>query len=160
LEAQGYSVNDNILFQDNKSAILLERNGKASSSKRTKHTAIRYFFITDRVTNGNLTISWCPTADMIGDYMTKPLQGASFRKFRDLIMGVLPITDTTHNIRRTNRNMSIGLVPRDGRHHRSVLGSTRGRRTVVQEKDNHKNIIRQIEPDTIKRHSADERGIL
>jgi hypothetical protein len=34
------------------------------------------------------------------------------------------------------------------------------RRTVVQEKDNHKNIIRQIESDTIKRHSADERGIL
>ena len=33
LEAQGYKVSDNILFQDNKSAILLESNGKASSSK-------------------------------------------------------------------------------------------------------------------------------
>ena len=47
LEAQGYQVNDNILLQDNKSAILLESNGKASSSKRTKHIKIRYFFITD-----------------------------------------------------------------------------------------------------------------
>jgi hypothetical protein len=28
LEAQGYSVTDNIVFQDNKSAILLEKNGK------------------------------------------------------------------------------------------------------------------------------------
>jgi hypothetical protein len=27
LEAQGYEVVDNILFQDNKSAILLEKNG-------------------------------------------------------------------------------------------------------------------------------------
>jgi hypothetical protein len=25
---------------------------------------------------------------MVGDYMTKPLQGALFKKFRDIIMGV------------------------------------------------------------------------
>jgi hypothetical protein len=43
LEAQGYHVQDNVLFQDNKSAILLEQNGKASISKRTKHINIRYF---------------------------------------------------------------------------------------------------------------------
>ena len=30
LEAQGYDVTDNIIYQDNKSAILLEKNGKAS----------------------------------------------------------------------------------------------------------------------------------
>jgi hypothetical protein len=47
---------------------------------------------------------------MIGDYMTKPLQGASFRKFRDLLMGVQPISD--------------GLV-RQGGHHMTVLVSDR-----------------------------------
>jgi hypothetical protein len=26
---------------------------------------------------------------MVGDFMTKPLQGSLFRKFRDLIMGLL-----------------------------------------------------------------------
>ena len=31
VEAQGYSVKENILFQDNKSAIQLENNGKMSS---------------------------------------------------------------------------------------------------------------------------------
>jgi hypothetical protein len=30
MEAQGYQVQDKILFQDNKSAILLEKNGKTS----------------------------------------------------------------------------------------------------------------------------------
>jgi hypothetical protein len=35
LEAQGYDINDNLLYQDNKSAILLEKNGKMSSGKRT-----------------------------------------------------------------------------------------------------------------------------
>ena len=49
----------------------------------------RYFFITDRVANGKVTIEWCPTADMVGDYMTKPLQGNLFKKFRDIIMGII-----------------------------------------------------------------------
>jgi hypothetical protein len=49
MEAQGYQVQDNVLLQENKSAILLEKNGNALSSKRTKHVNIRYFFITDRV---------------------------------------------------------------------------------------------------------------
>ena len=37
LDAQGYNINDCIIYQDNKSAILLEQNGQASSSKRTRH---------------------------------------------------------------------------------------------------------------------------
>ena len=91
MEAQGYDVTENIGFQDSKSAILLEKNGKASSTKRTKHINIRYYFITDRVRNGELTIQWCPAGDMIGDFMTKALQGALFKKFRDQIMGAIPV---------------------------------------------------------------------
>ena len=40
LEAQGYNINDCIVYQDNKSAILLEQNSRASSSKRTRHINI------------------------------------------------------------------------------------------------------------------------
>ncbi len=43
LEAQGYPINKNILYQDNKNAILLEENGKKSSSQQTRHLNIRYF---------------------------------------------------------------------------------------------------------------------
>jgi hypothetical protein len=35
LDAQGYSVCENKVFQDNQSAILLEKNGRRSSSRRT-----------------------------------------------------------------------------------------------------------------------------
>ena len=91
--AQGHDVADNILHQDNKSAMLLEKNGKASSSKRTKHINIRYFFITDRINKGEASVAWCPAGDMTGDFMTKPLQGALFRRFRDHIMGVAPMQD-------------------------------------------------------------------
>jgi hypothetical protein len=93
MEAQGYQVQDNILFQDNKSTILLEKNGKASSSKHIKHINILYFFIPDRVDKGDISLVWCLTGNMIGDFMTKPLQGALFRKFRDQIMGVVPAQD-------------------------------------------------------------------
>ena len=88
LKAQGYEVTENILYQDNKSAILLEKNGKASSSKRTRHIVIWYFFVTDRIAKGELTVEWCLTADMIADFMTKPLQGALFCKFRDIVLGI------------------------------------------------------------------------
>jgi hypothetical protein len=93
MKAQGYGVKDNDLFQDNKRSILLEKNGKASSSKRTKHIDIRYFFITERVSKEEVLVVWCPAGDMIGDCATKPLQGALFRKFRDQIMGVTPTRD-------------------------------------------------------------------
>jgi hypothetical protein len=32
--------------------MLLEKNGKASSGKRTKHINIRYYFVTDRISKG------------------------------------------------------------------------------------------------------------
>ena len=37
IEVQGYTVRDNILYQDNKSTILLAKNGRMSGSSRTKH---------------------------------------------------------------------------------------------------------------------------
>ncbi len=49
LEAQEYGVNESIIYQDNRSAMLLEKNGKASRVKRTKHINIRFFFVTDRI---------------------------------------------------------------------------------------------------------------
>jgi hypothetical protein len=90
MEAQGYKIDQNIIYQDNKSAILLEKNGKKSSSKRTRALNIRYFFITDQVEKGNVEIQYCPTDEMMADYMTKPLQGKKFIKFRNEIMGFRP----------------------------------------------------------------------
>ena len=48
LEAQGIEVQRNILYQDNKSAILLENNGKKSSSKRTRAMNMHSLFLCDR----------------------------------------------------------------------------------------------------------------
>ena len=82
MEEQGYGVIKNILYQDNKSTILLEQNGKRSSSQRTCAINIRYFFIMDQVEKGNVSITYCPMKEMVADYFTKPLQGVQFEKFR------------------------------------------------------------------------------
>ena len=87
MEEQGYQVKKNVLYQDNQSAILLEKNGRRSAGKRSRALNIRYFLITDQVEKGNVVIDYCPTEEMIGNFMTKPLQGERFRKFRSLILG-------------------------------------------------------------------------
>ena len=80
---KGYNVKYNSLHQGNKSFVLLENNGKASSIKSTNHINIRYFFITYRVKNGEVSVVWCPTEDMIGECITKTLRVNMLRKFRD-----------------------------------------------------------------------------
>ena len=121
LKAQGYNVNDNIIFQDNKSAMLLERNGKASSSRRTKHINVRYFFITNRIAKGEVRVEWCPTKQMVADFMTKPLQGFAFRNFRNLIMDLLSMKEATNVL----MNDMVSKINNEGLahkiRHRSVL---------------------------------------
>ena len=94
IAAQGYEIKDTILYQDNTSAIAMETNGKLSSGKQTKHINICYFFIQDRVRNGEITLKYCPTDQMLADYFTKPLQGIKFIQFRDMILGITPIVFT------------------------------------------------------------------
>ena len=86
MEAQGYDIRRNIIYQDNKFTILLKTNGKRSSSNRTKSTNIHYFFLTYQIQKGNLTVEYCPTTEIIADFMIKPLQGKLFQKFRKMIM--------------------------------------------------------------------------
>ena len=35
-----------------------------------------------------MTVEYCPTGEMNGDFFTKLLQGASFRKFRDRVLNI------------------------------------------------------------------------
>ena len=55
LLGQGYSMKAAILYQDNMSTIALVARGHSNSS-RTRHIAIRYFFVKDRVDAGEVTV--------------------------------------------------------------------------------------------------------
>ena len=87
LEEQGYDFKT-VLLQDNKSTMLLLENGRESSSKRTRHINIRYYYLKDRIENKDLEIKYCSTDDMIGDFFSKPLQGLKFKKMRNKILNM------------------------------------------------------------------------
>ena len=90
LMSQGYPVQKNVVYQDNMSAMLLENNGRKSSTKRTKHIELQYFFIHDQVQQDKVLIKDCPTLNMRADFFTKPLQGMLFYRLHDLIMNLAP----------------------------------------------------------------------
>ena len=90
LESQGYKINDNVLFQDNQSAMKMEQNGRRSCTGNSRHVNIRYFFVKDLIDKKQVRVIYCPTGLMLGDFYTKPLQGQLFQFFRNIIMGYVP----------------------------------------------------------------------
>jgi hypothetical protein len=131
LKAQGYKVSDLIVYQDNQSVMLLEKNGQGSSSKRTQHINIRYFFVADRITAGEMKVEYCPTGDMLANFFTKPLQGSAFRKFREQI---------------------LNLKGDPARDHRSVLNNDQ----ISQESITNEKVVRKRESTTTQTRRVSE----
>ena len=59
-------------------AMFLEKNRCVSSSSRTKHIEIKYFFIQDRIEKGDIGLEYCHTDNMVAYFMTKPIQGKKY----------------------------------------------------------------------------------
>jgi hypothetical protein len=113
IEAQGQGISDNILYQDNLSTMLLEKNGKQSSSKRTT----RYFFIKDGVDSGDLTIKHC-----LGTILRSPCKGHCFtnsgQRFKESLL-TSPMWSWAGIERKNTRELrEAPPIPA----HRSVLG--------------------------------------
>jgi hypothetical protein len=73
IECQGYDLDEYIVYPDNMSAFLLEKNGRVSSSKRTKHIKVKYFLIKAYYDSREMDIRFCPTEKIWVDVLTKPL---------------------------------------------------------------------------------------
>ena len=85
LQQQGYVSKPAKIFQDNQSTIVLANKGFSTSDK-TRHIGIRYYFVKDRIDGGEVEVEYLATDNMIADIMTKPLQGSLFRKLRGMLM--------------------------------------------------------------------------
>jgi hypothetical protein len=81
VEYQGYEIDECVIYQDNMSALSLEKNERILSSKRIKHIKAKFFPIKDYYKMGEIDVQNCPTDVMRADLLTKPLQG---QKFRDM----------------------------------------------------------------------------
>lgn len=72
LNELGYTVaNSNLIYGDNRGSIALANNPEYHA--RTKHIDIQYHFIRECVQNGKISLTYCPTADMVADEMTRAL---------------------------------------------------------------------------------------
>ena len=92
MKEQGYAIKDNILYQDNQRTIRMLKNGRNSCTGNSRHIDIRYFFVKDRIGKKEIKVEYCPAEIMLADFFSKPLQGAMFSKFRDVIVNNKPIT--------------------------------------------------------------------
>jgi len=55
IEAQGYAIDKNVIYQDNQSTIRLEVNGEMSSGKKTKTSVLGFSSSLIRLLVGKLT---------------------------------------------------------------------------------------------------------
>ena len=142
-------MEQNIIFEDNLSTINLAVNGTFSSSKRTKHIKARYFFIKDKIAEGEVEIQYCPTEKMWSDVLNKPKQGGPFRKDRAMLMGVPVEYDDNVEYHRTHQE----LLPNDEKenldHDQAPKKLTSSSRSVLGEVEYPENIpgvLRQVAP--------------
>ena len=98
MKSQGHSISASYLAQDNQSAMKLEQNGRMSAGQRSRHINIRHFWVTDRLKADGITLKHCPTDLMLADFLTKPLQGSLFRKFRAVLLGHVPVASLVPSV--------------------------------------------------------------
>ena len=78
MEAQGYTSDNSLLYQDNKFAVLLAKNVCMSAGKASRHIHHRFFLIADKIEKGDVSVEHQGTEEIWADGNTKPLQGAGF----------------------------------------------------------------------------------
>jgi hypothetical protein len=84
---QGYTdIGPVILQQDNMSAIALAEKGYSTSDK-TRHINVRYFFIKNYIESGQVIVIHHPTDSLLADLLTKPLVGNRFFILRTVLLG-------------------------------------------------------------------------
>ena len=92
MKEQGYPIKRKLFYQDNTSAMQIQKNGKLPTGERSRHMNIIYFFIKDIIKREGINTKHCPIEEMLVDYFTKPLKGNPFTKLRDMIMGITSST--------------------------------------------------------------------
>ena len=76
------------MFQDNEPTMYFEINGLLLSSKQTKYVKARYYFIKDKIDDGDIEVQHCPTEKMWSNVTTKPKHCTPFKRGWATLMNV------------------------------------------------------------------------
>jgi hypothetical protein len=83
--SQGLQCEPAIIDQDNQSTLAMLEKGQATGPT-SRHINIRYFWLTDRISTGEVEVRYMETEAMTADALTKPLQGHLFYKHRATLL--------------------------------------------------------------------------
>ena len=86
LEGQGYDMGPVRVYQDNLTCMALVARGR-SGSEKTRHIDIGYFWVKERVDEGEATIEHKGMEAMYANLLTKPLQWGQFEREREMLTG-------------------------------------------------------------------------
>ena len=81
----GYDKQTSVIYQDNKSTIMLTERGKTNKGK-SKYISLRYFYAKEQIDKKKVKLEYLPSAEMLADYLTKPLVGTQHNLLRDKLL--------------------------------------------------------------------------
>jgi len=103
LDELGMPQPTTILFEDNQPCIDILRQDQIS--RRTRHIALKYWFIRDLVERQQVEIRHLPTRLMLADAFTKQLSNKEFHRHLDVVMGkTRPYEEIITHLRKTRGN--------------------------------------------------------
>ena len=86
LEEQGCEMGAVTVYQDNMSCIAMVARGR-SAAEKTRHIDIRYFWVKERVDEGEVKIEHLGTKRMYANVLTKSLQGGLYHREVKMMTG-------------------------------------------------------------------------
>lgn len=76
-----------VIFNDNQACIALTKNPYSGS--RTRHIKVDHHYVRELLDSKDISVEYCPTADMIADILTKALPVKQFELLRDILLSGL-----------------------------------------------------------------------
>ena len=77
------------IFTDSKSAMEWSKN--ACHHQRTKHVALKYFFVRDEVTSRRVKVAYISTKDNVADLLTKNTTIGVYKYLQPKLMGLMEV---------------------------------------------------------------------
>ena len=87
LDELGHPQNEVPIEQDNKSAMIIIKRGPGKMGK-SKSIQIKYYWITQKVEDGTISLKYIPSKQVLADGLTKPLNGSNFYEWRKVILNL------------------------------------------------------------------------
>jgi hypothetical protein len=132
-------------------------------------TSTSDIFLKDRVKNDEIKVRYCPTEEMLADFLTKPRQGSLFHRFRDVLLGyqhVATLQSTNNSVTSPEEHVRDHKIVEEARKHEGSTvvkrvgqvnvthelntGETEEKRTLVMSRNkmrrSHNEVVRDKVP--------------